>query len=98
MTPQEVLLKAADLIENNGWTQNFMARNVEGLSVNQLSIEASCFCILGAMLNISGNHADDAAKILRDHLNIPHIAMWNDNPSRTKEEVINALREAAKLC
>ena len=45
-----ILNKAADLLENVGWTKGASARNEEGYPINFGSEKATCFCLIGAIL------------------------------------------------
>lgn len=102
MTPSEILLKAADLIEQKGWTQGAYARSGE-FEVSSLHREATCYCTIGAIIcatgeaRMLGRGVVDGTKarlfaMIGDH----DIVSWNDTPGRTKEEVVEALRRAAQ--
>jgi len=43
------LQEARNLIVEKGWTQNFYARNADGVNVCIGSKEATCYCAMGAM-------------------------------------------------
>ena len=102
MNTSQALLKAADLLERKGWTQNVAARDVAGQSISCASKEAVCYCVDGAIQAVTVGSCTpytdwaQTRATLRDYLDIPSLIVWNDNPRRTKEEVIVALREAAK--
>ncbi|SRR5258708_3522115 len=90
---QKVLLDAADLIERRGLAKGAFVRNGEAL------------CVMGAVLMARYGYLalgrDDpderaACDIFRKHINVSDITDWNDVPSRTKAEVVGALRGAAK--
>ena len=92
MTTREVLLKAADIIEEKGWYQGNMIGPKGEL------------CMLGA-LNVASDYSLEyfnVRTVVRDHLHISvkdksfSLSNWNDAPERTKEEVIAALRGAAE--
>ena len=95
MRPQEVLSRAADAIEEHGWTQGNSGNTQIG------------FCISGAMMHVGFSfHAlDRAYDILCDRLGVLGchptltrrimIPKWNDEPGRTKEQVVTMLRELA---
>jgi hypothetical protein len=76
------LLAAAEYIEKHGWCQK-RASN----SLGQV-------CLFGALNrvtnNLSNSEYDRVYKVLNDQ-----PINWNDEPGRTKEEVVNALRKAA---
>jgi hypothetical protein len=93
MTPREVLLAAAELLERDGWCQG------------QLWDERGRRCASGAILFSSlgvpptpNPDLVDSARVMlfghcpKDVLSIPH---WNDSPGQTAENVIATLRRAA---
>lgn len=87
-----VLHAAADLLEKPGaWTQGDYCRN-------------GGMCVAGALNVASGFRSDngtatDAGRAFAAALGLSRpegIAPWNDAPGRTQEEVVAALREAAR--
>lgn len=52
-----------------------------------------------ARFGLKADHdvVDMAKEILRRDLGVENLAEWNDEPGRTKEQVIAALKAAAKL-
>lgn len=99
----EILDRAADLIARNGWWQGFYYDLGTDLPRRECAL-----CTRGA-INLAANGrapdrlsdaAEDALRALERHLDIsgeyPHsVADWNDNPERTVEQVVAALRGAA---
>ncbi len=95
MTPSEVLNAAADHLEEHGWCQG------------AFFIGSRC-CASGAIRLVTSGHmgvpGPDSVRArtrLREYLSVPgcpvfSIFDWNDFAGRTKEEVIGAMREAAK--
>jgi hypothetical protein len=90
---RQILIGAADALEQHGWIQGALQTN-RGR------------CVLGAIganwgLTTDADKCDAAAKFLA-HINLLSqddpwgLAAWNDEPGRTKGEVVTALREAAK--
>lgn len=80
------LLQIADYIEIHGWCQECYRIN-------------DTVCILGATKELFPNDDPDEVKAilkLHEHLGTD-VAEWNDNEKRTKEQVINKLREVAYL-
>jgi hypothetical protein len=81
----QMLLRAADYIEEHGWCQS-RVMDKEGR-----------VCLLGAILYVGGTGLDfmprveKAAGIGQGGL----IACWNNAPGRTKQEVVDVLRRAA---
>jgi hypothetical protein len=94
-TTAEILYDAAKYIGEHGWCQG------------QLSDSDGNVCAIGAINRVaeSDTAADtyDAIEALRDYLNLPEhaitlhpVARWNDEPGRSAEDVILAMKCAAK--
>jgi hypothetical protein len=101
-TPQEVLEKALDVLQEKGWHQKALhGPNGE-------------VCALGAMrdarIELFGPGRDDDnvvynlayARLTRaispeDWRNVVSIPRWNDDPNRTAEDVILAFKTATTL-
>ena len=89
-TIRGVLLAAARLIEQRGWTRDDYERDGR-------------FCVMGAINHAVTGKADgtfsplvNEARIrLSEHTSCGVLA-WNSAPGRTKAEVLAALRRAAK--
>ena len=101
MDTHEVLDLAADIIEEQGWTQG-----PDGWPDNP--DDTGPVCIEGALTRAMGlDYFADCAKVVESpamrvlsaHLGraLIHPFEWNDQEGRTAEEVIAALREAADL-
>src|SRR5437016_6048334 len=101
MTPSEVLCKAADIIEEQGFHKG-------DLSQYNRPQNWGAACVVGAINTvISGNPffagitfgtyksrlCAATYELLRDYISTPLIDEWNDAPERTKEEVIATLRK-----
>lgn len=88
---QKVCLKAAELLEQHGWTQG-AAKN----------IQTGAMCAAGAMYYANKDlaHPLDYYADARYHflkaVKAQNIPAWNDMPERTKEEVISTLRNLAQ--
>lgn len=86
----EVLETAADIIEKEGWIQN-------GFGHSRLG-----YCAVGAIARAEGfdfptfAFEEPSEKALRSYLGVEWVPSWNDDPARTKQEVLDALRGAAK--
>lgn len=91
-----ILNRAADVIVERGWT------------TGEIQDRRGAVCLVGALnLAITGNSLDPvfgnrkwslAEAYLREVTDAPgHAWEWNDVPGRTKEQVIGALREAARI-
>ena len=101
LTPSAILLAAADLIEQTGWTQESPAADEQGYPVRSHSPAACRFCVTEAIRRSCPDYPNDdldiaAMKRLERHLGTLDLPAWNDAPGRTKEEVVAALREAAR--
>jgi hypothetical protein len=106
MTPQEILRRAADIIEAqpNAWTQGAPARNEQGLKVNPNHPTAICFCSIGAIqravINTPCAPWSKAEELLANSLShtpgvMVKIVKWNDESRRTAAEVAAQMRKAA---
>ncbi len=106
MTPQEMLQEAADYLAEHGWCQgNFFENNDESLDV--CAGRGNAACAIGALhavrvrkLRVLGvpvytGIVGDAAGLLSTYLDYIPVPAWNDDPERTAEDVILALRRAA---
>jgi hypothetical protein len=90
VTRRDVLLRAADLLEEFGWCQGEFGSKEDG-----------SFCLYGA---VDTAHSDLTGKpgwAPREfgiflHKRLGGCASWNDDPGRTKAEVVARLREAAE--
>lgn len=95
-TANEMLNKAADYLETHEWLQHKMWDDKGGA------------CLLGAMETIYSDYgvssytdpAWDEFKLayrqLYQVIGTDMVACWNDQPGRTKEQVVKALREASE--
>lgn len=99
MKPSDVIAKP----EN--WAQGYYAFNKNGAPVGAKCEAAIRFCILGAIEKVYGwsewSGCDNIAKghsvikKLDNYLKLPlhkSIINWNDDPLRTHEEVLSALK------
>jgi hypothetical protein len=85
----QILDGGADWIETHGWRQDGLVGPNGGV------------CAVKAMCHASKPWTDFAYALetLKSHLDLPanvDVAIWNDTPGRTKYEVIDAMRGAAK--
>lgn len=85
-------MKPSQLLREKGWCQYIYAEDAKGTAVNCREMSAMSFCMIGAIGAIY--HDTTTVREIRDkldkYLGHPH-ASWNDDPSRTKDEVIAAL-------
>ncbi len=102
MTPRDVLLAAADLLEPEGrWCQETGARDAAGNAVCTYDPGAVCWCMAGA-ISMAGDSYDSrhgAYDLVEKWLPFEYRSApaWNDAPWRTQAEVVAALRAAAAL-
>jgi hypothetical protein len=100
MSVKRILIAAANLIKNIGWTQGAFARDRYGATISPTRPEAACFCAAGAIISVaclrnsSSSEISEAEFFLRRR--IGNVEMWNDKPGQTAENVIKTLRECAE--
>lgn len=101
-TIADVLLRAAEYVER-GWTQGTGARSAKGRRVVVTGRAAVCWCAEGAIHMAARDNEETIwqartvlLRVLPDE--VTSIMDWNDAPSRTQAEVVDALRRAAKAC
>jgi hypothetical protein len=92
-----ILLAAANWLETHNWCQRDTWQDRRGVNTTDTTKIASA-CAVGAIILATESHdiVWDALNRLKNHLRTSSIGHWNDATGRTKEEVIQALREAAK--
>jgi hypothetical protein len=93
VTTRDVLHRAADLLEEFGWCRFVQAQNEKGEQVDITDSEVVEFCMVGAYwraaIDLDASCPDLSGLGGRD-------ARWNNEPERTKEEVVAWLRESAE--
>ena len=87
MTALEELKAARQLIEQ-GWCKGVFAQNNHYLPVDCKSEEACRFCALGALRRVSYWFDLRSEQALAEALGTHKIGEWNDDPARTKEDVL----------
>ncbi len=78
-----------------GWTQGAVARDAGGREVSIVSEEACAWSVcsafaLAAKDGIPMNHIADALRAFGDVTSATSLEAWNDDPSRTHQEVLEA--------
>lgn len=68
------------------WTQAAYAKNAQGERVEYCEPEAVCWCLEGAMMRCYGADFIKKLATVETHLS-SEITHWNDQPSRTFEQV-----------
>ena len=90
-------MKAIDYVRK-GWTQGKFALDKNGWPELSTSPFAVCWCAVGAINaaydHTSQNEYNEACNKLELVIGQQDITKWNDNPSRTHEEVIEAFERA----
>ena len=85
----KILLDAADHIERHGWCQNVYTNGLGDV------------CIMGTLLQVVQwpdyleGRAKEVFPRLKKYLGVTRVDDWNDEPGRTKEQVVAALRGGA---
>lgn len=89
----EVLLKAADYIEKYGWCQS-VAFSPDGRACLLGGIYAGCggFSRDKVLPDVPPNYDNAVSRVAKF---APDLGYWNDQPCRTKDEVVAVLRKAA---
>jgi hypothetical protein len=100
MNTSEVLNRAADLIEERGWTQGGSGWGIGGQA---LCLEGGILAALGYRWEASDWSFEEfpecpAYTAVADYLDYrSELYQWNDEGNRTADEVIEALRAAAVI-
>jgi hypothetical protein len=88
------LLNAAEYIERHGWCQS---RAFDGDRACMVGAIYAATGGIGRGARLEGPNMRFLCSLMRVALVAPNQAAWNDDPVRTKQEVIDALRQAAYL-
>lgn len=98
----ETLKNAKTLIEN-GWCQGSEAKDIDGNIAHNKSRKAVSFCVVGSIsraahdLGRSINSWQNCFNIFRKANSIISISAFNDHPSMSKEEILQAFDRAIAL-
>lgn len=99
MTLVETLEKARDLIAQEGkWTQGWFARAANGDAVIAECDDAVCFCMAGAIKRVTDKNSMyiRALTTVQDAVGM-NVGSFNDDPTRTQAEVVEAFDKAIAL-
>jgi hypothetical protein len=101
MTDSEILLAAAEILER-GWCQENMAVDIDGKKATAGSQHACAHCASGAILAVlRANNINSSGTLCRciilveKHLGSGGLEFWNDQPTRTQGEVVQAFQNTA---
>lgn len=92
-TTIEILKEARRRIIEKGWSQGALYRDFKGEPIIFSKGRVICsFCTMGAVLfsskGMNSYYTDRALEVLERFVPDGLIPRWNDDPTRTKEEVI----------
>lgn len=93
MTPEEICLKAAEIIERNGWNQGSFVSDDGSVCIAGAARMASW----GSVYTKNDRNLAayfEARRLIREVIQEPDVVEWNDAPQRSKEDVILALKQA----
>ena len=101
----ELLRRACDLVRS-GWSQHADARSAEGVEVQPWQKTGVAWSLLGALVAALEERADHGRDLpldhlaaalneLAEHVDDDSLTNWNDEPTRTHDDVINTLQAAA---
>lgn len=101
----ELLQRACDLVRS-GWSQHADARSAEDVEVQPWHEAAAAWSLLGALVAALEQRADHGRDLPLDDLaaalnelaeliDDDSLTNWNDEPTRTHDDVINTLEAAA---
>ena len=99
---------AGDLVAH-GWSQHADARTARGEPTQARADEAATWSLLGALVasferlderNDGQRLIEDLGRVcvaLADVIDCDSLELWNDDPARTREEVLHSLNAASHL-
>lgn len=103
MNAKNIITKAAELLQEKGWSQDAFARNESGDIVCYCDTSAVSFCTIGSLRKavyvLGGSwfaepYADARTEVMQEiGMTIPE---WNDRDDQTKENVIATLKRVAE--
>ena len=99
MSVKEKLIEARNLIEKKGWGQGHYAVDDDGVTVGIDSPDACRFCTMGAIYAANRTYSESVVQDLVQALgfdNSGEVLLWNDSPSRTKDQVLARFDRAIK--
>ena len=104
MTTKEILQEARKFVEK-GWTQGACARDKNGNCVDWEGVEATSYCLVGALRVASDTRDidDNVFQALKKASGKPFstprtYAFYNDSKHITQVDILNLLDKAIKEC
>lgn len=94
-------LESALVYVSQGWTQEVEAKDILGHGVSYYNSHATCWCVEGALRKAA--FEKDIPWIcpvnrVRNVIKQDQLFEWNDDPERTKADVLRALEQAIESC
>lgn len=102
MDNREILTKARELITpRSAWAREAYARDENGIEVDPHDPRATCFCMIGAILKVTGLSTDEvnhtSFTLLELATGWSETPEFNDNGGTTHDEVLRAFDRAINL-
>src|SRR5690242_2932574 len=100
MTPLMILTQAKKLIDRpDSWTKDHFSLDKDGGDVSPRNPKAACWCVLGALMRVSGNSATllEAEELFRKAIGRNSTAKWQDERDVTHNDVMAAFDRAIEL-
>lgn len=87
-------LKIYELLDSpDKWTKDCTARDIKGDCVTPTDINATCWCLLGAVHKVYGDaYAKRVENLIWNYLD-GAISEFNDDPTTTYEDIIKLVKE-----
>lgn len=96
MTPAQVLSKAADILQERGWTQGIY-EDADGCLCLDGALRYAVAGAVGSFTSTDRYHEYVAAsQALEAVIGTRNVIRWNDSSVRTQASVVRALRAAAE--
>jgi hypothetical protein len=90
-------LRVARALVAKGWTQEVFARDRRGKEVRTAERSAACWCAYGAVIRADAEYDGYVYLSRAIGLTGQLISQWNDEPTRTQQEVLAAFDRAIEL-